>query len=113
MTTTLTHATEMKSGFFLMRNGTVCRVFPSYQHNPDGEVEEVVVMPSNPKIYHKSRTLKVMLSAVTVQPRAEYDFDGKNGIWPFTIMWKALRSHPATGNIAGVTDILNCHRHSR
>ena len=63
-------------------------------------------MPGNAKVYHKSRMPKVMFLAVTAKPRPEHDFDGKVGIWPFTVIRKAKRSHSSTGTAAGVTEIL-------
>lgn len=92
--------------FYLMRDGAVCRVFPSYRTNDDGEREHVITMPADAKLYHKSRVPKVMFLAVTAKPRPEYKFDGKVGIWPFTVVRKAQRSHKATGTVAGVTDIM-------
>ena len=92
--------------FYLTHDGTVCRVFPKHVRNEDGEVESTVAMPGNAKVYHKSRMPKVMFLAVTAKPRPEHDFDGKVGIWPFTVVRKAKRSHSSTGTVAGVTEIL-------
>ena len=92
--------------FFLMRDGTVCRVFPKYTVTDEGVVEERVSMPSDPKIYHKTRIPKVMFLAVTARPRPEYRFDGKVGLWPFAVTNVARRSDRRTGPIAGVTQML-------
>ena len=46
--------------FYLMRDGTVCRVFPQNVANEDGVVEQVVNMAADPRVYHKSRMPKVM-----------------------------------------------------
>ena len=47
-----------------------------------------------------------MFLAVTARPRTEYRFDGKIGIWPFTVERKALRSDKRTGTVAGQTTII-------
>ena len=46
-----------------------------------------------------------MFMAAVTKPRPEYSFDGKIGIWPFTVERVAKRSS-RTGNVAGVTMIL-------
>ena len=47
----------------------------------------------------------MFLAAVT-KPRPEYGFDGKIGIWPFTVKRVAKRSCQRTGTVAGVSMIL-------
>ena len=66
----------------------MCRVFPEYTVTDEGVVEERVrvSMPSDPKIYHKTRNPKVMLLAVTARLRSEYGFDGNVALRPFTVM---------------------------
>ena len=39
-----------------------------------------------------------MFLAGTARPRAEYAFDGKVGIWPFTVVRKAKRSDSRAGS---------------
>ena len=63
-------------------------------------------MPVDAKLYHKTRMPMVMFLAVTARPRAEYNFDGKLGIWPFTLTRTAQRSDKRTGTVAGVTEIV-------
>ena len=63
-------------------------------------------MPADPRVYHKSRMPKFMFLAVSAKPRDEYNFNGKVGIWPFTLMRKAKRSDARTGTVARETDIL-------
>ena len=92
--------------FYIMRDGAVCRVFPKYTKHPDGHVESEVRMPVDAKLYHKTRMPKVMFLAVTARPHAEYNFDGKLGIWPFTLTRMAQRSDKRTGTVAGVTEIV-------
>ena len=92
--------------FYLMRDGTVCRVSPRFARSECGEVEHTVNMPANPRVYHNSRMPEVMFLAVTANPRDEYDFDGKVGIGPFTLVRKAKRSKARTGTVARETDIL-------
>ena len=93
--------------FYLMKDGAVCRVFPQFTVNEStGEVERTVQMPADGSVYHKSRMPKVMFLAATARPRPEYGFDGKIGIWPFTLERKAKRSDARTGTVAGETDIL-------
>ena len=92
--------------FYLMHDGSVCRVFPQSIRNGDGELQRVVTMPASPKIYHKSRMPKVMFLAVTARPRPEHGFDGKLGLWPFTVTRTAKRSDSRTGTVAGETPIL-------
>ena len=89
-----------------MRDGTVCRVFPRFARSECGEVEHTVNMPANPLVYNNSRMPKVMFLAVTAKPRDEYDFEGKVGIRPFTLVRKAKRSEARTGTVARETDIL-------
>lgn len=84
--------------FFLMKDGQVCRVFPDKQ----GQYR----MPASPKIFHKSRMPKVMFLAVCAKPRREYGFDGKVGIWSFTLERPAKRSNVKTGTVVGQTMIL-------
>ena len=100
----ITHGDE--KWFYLMRNGTVCRVSPRFARNLSGQVERTVNMPADPHVYHKSRMPKFMFLAVTAKPRYEYNFNGKVGIWPFTLMRKAKRSDARTGTVARETDIL-------
>ena len=92
--------------FYLMHDGSVCRVFPQSIRNGDGELQRVVTMHASPKIYHKSRMPKVMFLAVTARPRPEHGFDGKLGLWPFTVARIAKRSDSCTGTVAGETAIL-------
>ena len=66
--------------FYLLRDGTVCRVFPQHVQTESGDVERRVNMPADPRVFHKSRMPKVMFLAVTAKPRAAYNFDGKVGI---------------------------------
>ena len=47
-----------------------------------------------------------MFMAAVTKPRPEYGFDGKIGIWPFTVERAAKRSCQRTGTVAGVTMIL-------
>ena len=89
-----------------MKDGSTCRVFPQYKKYPDGRVEKEILMPANPTVYHKSRMPRVMFLAVTARPRAEYAFDGKICIWPFTLKRKTKRSDKRTSTVAGVTTIL-------
>ena len=49
---------------------------------------------------------KAMFLAVTARPREEYQFDGKIGVWPFTITRFAKRSDSRTGTVAGETQVL-------
>ena len=74
--------------FYLMKDGSVCRVFPQFSSCVNADDGRVV----DPKVFHKSRMPKVMFLAGTARPRAEYAFDGKVGIWPFTVVRKAKRS---------------------
>ena len=97
--------TETKKWFYMLRDGLVCRVFPTFRLNGDKEIESQVKMPACPKLYHKSRQPQVMFLAVTAKPRPEYSFDGKVGIWSFTRLRKAKRSVKKTGTVAGETDI--------
>ena len=92
--------------FYMLREGSVCRVFPTFRLNGDKEIESQVKMPACPKLYHKSRHPQVMFLAVTAKPRPEYSFDVKVGIWSFTRLRKANRSVKKTGTVAGETDIL-------
>lgn len=84
--------------FFLMRDGEVCRVFP----DENGEYK----MPASPKVYHKSRMPKVMVLAVCARPRPEYGFDGRIGLWSFTLERPAKRSNVRTGTVVGQTMVL-------
>ena len=92
--------------FYLMRDGTVCRVFPRFTRIESGKVERTVNMPADLRAYRKLCMPKVMFLAVTAKPRDEYDVDRKVGIWPFTLVRKAKRSDARTGTVAGETDIL-------
>ena len=80
--------------------------FPEYTVTDEGVVEGRVSMPSDPKIYHKTRIPKVIFLAVTARPRPEYGFDGKVGLWPFAVTTVARRSDRCTGPVAGVTQML-------
>ncbi|XP_065195838.1 uncharacterized protein LOC135827237 [Sycon ciliatum] len=84
--------------FYMMKDGQICRVFPDRQ----GQYR----FPRSPKIYHKSRMPKVMVLAVCARPRPEYGFDGRIGMWSFTIERLAKRSDRRTGVVAGQTTIL-------
>ena len=84
--------------FFLFKDGTAVRVFP----NADGTYS----IPIPARVYHKSRMPKVMFLAVVTRPRPEYGFDGKIGIWPFTVERVAKRSDKRTGTVAGVSVII-------
>ena len=84
----------------------MCRVFPTFQVNDEGELQSKIKMPASAKVYHKSRQPRVMFLAVTAKPRPEYQFDGKVGIWPFTLTRKAQRSVKKADTVAGQTDIL-------
>ena len=92
--------------FFLIRDCTVCRVFPEYSVTDECIVQERVSMPTDPKIYHKTRILKVMFLAVTARLRPEYGFDGKVGLLPFAVTNVARRSDRRTGTVTGVTQML-------
>lgn len=84
--------------FLLMKDGQVCRVFP----DKDGKYH----VPAAPKIYHKSRTPKIMFLAVCAKPRSEYGFDGRIGLWSFTLERPAKRSNVRTGTVIGETLML-------
>ena len=84
--------------FFMMKDGTVCRVFPDKR----GEYK----VPAPPRVFHKSRMPKVMFLAVCARPRPEYNFDGKIGLWSFTLERPAKRSDVRTGTVVGQTMIL-------
>ena len=77
--------------FYLLRDGTACRVSPNFEESNEG-VDRIVTMPADPKLFHNLRTPKVMFLAVTARPRIEYGFDGKIRLWPFTVARKARRS---------------------
>ena len=83
--------------FFMMTDGTVCRVFPN-----KGEYQ----LPAPPRVFHKLRMPKVMFLAVCARPRQEYVFDGKIGLWSFTLERPAKRSDVRTGTVVGQTMIL-------
>ena len=83
-------------------DGTAVRVFP----NADGTYS----IPIPARIYHMSRMPKVMFLAVVTRPRPEYDFDGKIGMWPFTVERLAKRSDQRTGTVAGVSVIIETRR---
>ena len=92
--------------FYLMLDGTVARVFPRFTR-VEGQVERTVPMPADVRVYHKSRMPKIMFLALTAKPCPEHDFDGKIGIWPFTVTRKAKHSsNTRTGTVAGKTDVL-------
>jgi len=93
------HADE--KWFFMMHDGSVCRVFPD-EHGK-------YTMPKPPRLTHKSRTPKLMFLVANARPRPEYNFDGKIGIWYFANVRKAKRSHKATGTVKGVTDIMETY----
>ena len=76
---------------YLMSDGQVCRVFP----NNRGEYR----LPAPPRVYHKSRVPKVMVLAVCARPRPEYGFDGKVGLWSFTLERPAKHSNVRTGTV--------------
>ena len=81
-----------KKWFYLLQDGSVCRVFPTFQVNDEGDLQSKIKMPASTKVYYKSRQPRVMFLAVTAKPRPGYQFDGKVGIWPFTLNRKAQRS---------------------
>ena len=87
--------------FFQMDDGAVCRVFPDKHGN--------YILPPPRRLYHKSRTPKLMFLVAVARPRPEYNFDGKIGIWHFAKVRKAKRSHKATGTVKGVTDIMETY----
>ena len=84
--------------FLLMKDGQVSRVFP----DKDGKYQ----VPAAPKLYHKSRTPKIMFLAVCAKPRSEYGFDGRIGLWSFTLERPAKRSDIRTGTVMGETMML-------
>ena len=84
--------------FFMMKDGQVCRVFP----NKDGHYQ----LPAPPRVFHKSRMPKVMVLAVCARPRPVYGFDGKVGLWSFTLERPAKRNNIRTGTVVGETIIL-------
>ena len=49
--------------FYLLHDGTTCRDFPNFEESNEG-VYHVVRMSADPKLFHKSRTPKVMFLAV-------------------------------------------------
>ena len=79
--------------FFLMKDGQVCRVFP----DKNGKYK----VPAAPKVFHKSRMPKIMFLAVCAKPRNEYGFDGRIGLWSFTLERFAKRSNIRTGTVVG------------
>ena len=79
--------------FFLMKDGQVCRVFP----DKNGKHK----VPAAPKVFHKSRMPKIMFLAVCAKPRNEYGFDGRIGLWSFTLERFAKRSDIRTGTVVG------------
>ena len=83
---------------FMMKDGQVCRVFP----NKDGHYQ----LPAPPRVFHKSRMPKVMVLAVCARPRPVYGFDGKVGLWSFTLERPAKRNNIRTGTVVGETIIL-------
>ena len=101
------HGDEKCLSYF-MQDGTVCRVFPEYPVTDEGVVQERVrvSMPSDPKIYHKTRIQKVIFLTVTACLRPEYGFDGKVAFRPFAVTNVARRSDRRTGAVAGVTQML-------
>ena len=84
--------------FFMIKDGQVCRVFP----NKDGHYQ----LPAPPRVFHKSRMPKVMVLAVCARPRLVYGFDGKVGLWSFTLERPAKRNNIRTGTVVGETIIL-------
>ena len=84
--------------FFMMKDGTVCRVFPDKR----GEYK----VPAPPRVFHKSCMPKIMFLAVCARPRPEHNFDGKIGLWSFTLERPAKRSDVRTGTVVGQTMIL-------
>lgn len=74
--------------------------------NDEGDLERVLNMPADHRVFPKYRMPKVMFLAVTGKPCDGYGFDGKVGIWPFTVVRKAKCSDVRTGTAAGETDIL-------
>ena len=82
----------------MMKDGQVCLVFP----NKDGHYQ----LPAPPRVFHKSRMLKVMVLAVCARPRPVYGFDGKVGLWSFTLERPAKRNNIRTGTVVGETIIL-------
>ena len=53
-----------------------------------------------------SRVPKVVVLAVCARPRPEYGFDGKVGLWSFTLERQAKRNNVRTGTVVGETMIL-------
>ena len=82
----------------MMKDGQVCRVFP----NKDGHYQ----LAAPPRVFHKSRMPKVMVLAVCARPRPVYGFDGKVGLWSFTLERPAKRNNIRTGTVVGETIIL-------
>ena len=82
----------------MMKDGQVCREFP----NKDGHYQP----PAPPHVFHKSRMPKVMVLAVCARPRPVYGFDGKVGLWSFTLEQPAKRNNIRTGTVVGETIIL-------
>ena len=62
---------------------------PQFARGKNSDSELTVQMSADSSVYHKSRMPKMMFLAVTTHPRAEYDFDGKIGLWPSTVQRKA------------------------
>ena len=84
--------------FFMMKDSQVCRVFP----NKHGHYQ----LPTPPRVFHKSRMPKVMVLAVYARPRPFYEFDGKVGLWSFTLERPTKRNNIRTGTVVGETIIL-------
>ena len=83
---------------FMMKDGQVCRIFP----NKDSHYQ----LPAPPRVFHKSRMPKVMVLSVCARPRPFYGFDGKVGLWSFTLERPAKRNNIRTGTVVGETIIL-------
>ena len=82
----------------MMKDGQVCRVFS----NKDGHYQ----LPAPPRVFHKSSMPNVMVLAVCARPRPVYGFDGKVGLWSFTLERPAKRNNMKTGTFVGETIIL-------
>ena len=75
-----------------------CRVFPK----KDGHYQ----LPAPLRVFHKSRIPKVMVLTVCARPRLVYGFDGKVGLWSFTLERPAMRNNIRPGTVANDAIIL-------